>query len=107
MAQLNLLVVYCSDLKTSLEYYRSLGLHFVEEQHGKGPIHWSTDLDGCIFELYPKRKADAEKFFPPLRFGLALKEKNIKFEIPKSGDADAPNIVRDPDGNYIHLTLTP
>lgn len=51
----SLLVIRASDIETALAFYRALGLTFAQEQHGAGPIHYSCDLDGFIFEIYPAR----------------------------------------------------
>ena len=100
--QLNLLVVYCSNLITSLEYYESLGLQFVKEKHGKGPVHWSTQIGECIFELYPNNHEAKPR---PMRFGLSLNEKDLRVDLT-ANDPEKPLIVRDPDGNYIHISVT-
>lgn len=55
----SLLVIRASAIETTLEFYRSLGLSFVREQHGAGPIHYSCDLGGFVFEIYPARDGEA------------------------------------------------
>ena len=54
---LSLLVVRSSRLEASLAFYRALGLSFVEEQHGSGPIHYSTRLGDTVLEIYPGESA--------------------------------------------------
>lgn len=51
--QLNLLVLRCKNIKTSKIFYEKLGLKFQEEQHTKGPLHYSTYVGGMVMELYP------------------------------------------------------
>jgi len=48
-----LLVLRCADLKKTRDFYSSLGLKFVKEQHGNSLVHYACNLDGVIFELYP------------------------------------------------------
>lgn len=55
----SLLVIRTSGIETALEFYRALGLNFVREQHGAGPIHYSCDLGGLVFEIYPARVGEA------------------------------------------------
>jgi hypothetical protein len=38
----------CADLKQSRRFYELVGLTFSEEQHGSGPRHLSSDLDGIV-----------------------------------------------------------
>lgn len=50
---LNLLVVRSKELNRCLEFYQTLGLTFVQEQHGSGPVHWTAATGPVIFEVYP------------------------------------------------------
>jgi catechol 2,3-dioxygenase-like lactoylglutathione lyase family enzyme len=56
---LNLLVLRASDLEKSLAFYRALGLKFVQEQHGSGPVHYACDTGGMVIELYPGEAGSA------------------------------------------------
>lgn len=53
---LNLLVIYCEDVDQNKSFYESFGLRFVEEKHGAGPVHYSSEIDNLVLELYPKGK---------------------------------------------------
>jgi lactoylglutathione lyase len=50
----NLVVIRCSDLAQSRRFYEALGLRFDVERHGSGPEHFSADVGGVVFELYPR-----------------------------------------------------
>ena len=55
-------------LTTSLRvvaFYQSLGLTFTEEQHGKGPLHYSAPLGDGIIEIYPLRPTTKPLMPPP------------------------------------------
>ena len=39
---LGLLVLRSSCMEAALTFYRALGLSFVEEKHGSGPVHYSS-----------------------------------------------------------------
>ncbi|MCA8988104.1 MAG: dual specificity protein phosphatase family protein, partial [Planctomycetaceae bacterium] len=43
LPRLNLVVVRSWNALRAVEFYTRIGLMFVEEQHGKGPIHWAAD----------------------------------------------------------------
>jgi catechol 2,3-dioxygenase-like lactoylglutathione lyase family enzyme len=56
------LVLYARDLAETRRFYETLGLGFVEERHGDGPVHYACDFQGMVLELYPGvRSADPPK----------------------------------------------
>jgi catechol 2,3-dioxygenase-like lactoylglutathione lyase family enzyme len=57
--KLNLLVIRCRDIHASKAFYETLGIDFIEEQHGNSPIHYAANVDGTIFELYPLKTSEA------------------------------------------------
>jgi len=54
------LVLYAHDLAVTRQFYELLGLGFVEERHGTGPIHFACAFEGFVLELYPQRDGAAE-----------------------------------------------
>lgn len=50
---LNLVVLRSLDLDRGAEFYRQLGLLFTKHRHGTGPEHYSSEVSGLVFELYP------------------------------------------------------
>ncbi len=50
---LGLLVLRTSQVEAKLTFYRILGLAFVEEKHGAGPVHYSCQLGRTVIEIYP------------------------------------------------------
>ncbi len=63
MPSMNLIVLRTSILEAMLAFYRALGLVFVQEMHGTGAIHYSTQLGDVTLEIFrlwkdkPDRKA--------------------------------------------------
>ncbi|MGH9753400.1 MAG: VOC family protein [Blastocatellia bacterium] len=51
---LSLLVLRTARMGACLEFYRRLGLAWVEEKHGKGPVHYSSSSNGIVIEIYPE-----------------------------------------------------
>jgi catechol 2,3-dioxygenase-like lactoylglutathione lyase family enzyme len=49
--RLNLLVLRCKSIQVTKAFYEKLGLIFVQEQHGKGAVHYSTYVDEMVLEL--------------------------------------------------------
>ena len=50
---LNLVVLRSSDIERGAEFYREMGLRFTKHSHGSGPEHYSSEVGGLVFELYP------------------------------------------------------
>ncbi|MFE7485438.1 glyoxalase/bleomycin resistance/dioxygenase family protein [Streptomyces sp. NPDC057552] len=93
----DLIVIYTDRLDACHGFYTSLGLTFTKEQHGTGPEHYATELNGSVFELYPasaRRPATGS-----LRLGLTL-----------PAGPHTPPVGRythtDPDGRTVVLTIT-
>lgn len=58
---LSLIVIRAADIEASLAFYRALGVAFVQEQHGSGPIHYSCDFGGLVLELYPNKASSPQE----------------------------------------------
>lgn len=56
---MNVFVIKTTRLEAVLAFYKTLGLIFVEEKHGKGPTHYACESNGVVFEIYPARKNDS------------------------------------------------
>ncbi len=51
------LVYYCTDPALVRTFYGCLGLEFVQEKHGDGPVHYACEFgDASVLELYPRGK---------------------------------------------------
>jgi lactoylglutathione lyase len=110
---LSLVVIQSSNLDRVLEFYRAIGLNFVCEKHGNGPEHYSCDLDGVIFEIYP-RNPDlpcAETCRIGFRVDSIADTISRLHQIgaaanctPKSSPWGCRAVVKDPDGRSVELT---
>lgn len=111
--ELNLLVLRSADLEKSVGFYGLLGLVFIEEQHGEGPIHYSSQLGTTVLELYPLGKRSPTK---DVRLGLSLKslddivaglEAEAILQALSDTDRGRLVVVQDPDGHIIELLEAP
>src|SRR5678809_263495 len=50
---LNLAVLKSVDMARAVAFYSRLGLRFSQHCHGSGPEHFSAELPGAVFEIYP------------------------------------------------------
>ena len=86
--KLTLLVIRCRNLELSRLFYEGLDLKFIQEKHGKGPKHYSTEIDGVVLELYP----DQDKYLT----------ENVRLGF--SSDTVKKGIYIDPDGRKVEIT---
>ncbi len=106
---LNLLVLRCKDIEKSKEFYEKLKLIFIKEQHGKGPIHYSTSMGNLVIELYPL----TQDIMDNTRLGFSintddlenyLKDKKIDIDTTYAFNNTVTFVVKDPDGRKVELT---
>ena len=50
---LKFITLHARDIEETATIYRLLGLRFVEERHGTGPLHLATETAGLALEIYP------------------------------------------------------
>lgn len=113
---LSLIVLRTAKLDAALAFYRALGLEFVSEQHGSGPVHYSTQIDKTVLEIYPGKEGSAP---PRLQAGATM----LGFQVKSVDDTlvslqslkvevispakDSPwgrrAIVTDPDGRAVEI----
>lgn len=108
---LSLIVLRTPDLGPVVDFYGRIGLEFVQEQHGTGPVHYSAQLGRVVLELYPCT-GEVERGGPgDVRIGLEVEsivEVLERLESNGPGQAaerrnDSPVAVRDPDGRAVEL----
>lgn len=108
----SLLVVYVADLNRSRAFYSAVcDARFVEEQHGSGPVHYSTTLPGgAVLELYPRGTREPTR----VRLGFRVADSDIasREAVTAGGTLHTPTkllpygyaaVVLDPDGNAVEL----
>lgn len=106
----NLLVLRSPDIHRAAPFYRALGLPLTPERHGGGPEHYSANVNGFVFELYPL----ANEATTGTRLGLGVD--SVDELVPAlvalgaevvSGPRDSPwgrrAVVRDLDGHTVEL----
>jgi len=110
---LNLIVLYTKDIEALLKFYSAIGLTFVQERHGAGPVHYSCELGGSlVLEIYP---TTAQSNGSSIRLGFTvislyrrlveLKKMDIKIlKYPKDTAEIQTVVMLDPDGRVVELT---
>lgn len=49
-------VIKTPDINQAVAFFTQLGLTFVQEKHGDGPVHYACERNGIVFEIYPSTK---------------------------------------------------
>lgn len=114
LLRLGSLVLYAADLQRTIAFYRQLGLTFVSEQHGSGPLHYSTMPGETLLEIYPA-SSNALSAQGTIRIGLLvssieriLKRSLLTPEKPVKNSAYGRYVtLKDPDGRTIELRERP
>jgi lactoylglutathione lyase len=108
--KINLIVLKTNQLHALAQFYEGLGLRFEYHKHEQGIFHYSTVLDGTVFEIYPlPKKIPVPDTTTRLGFEVPnlktlledLKHKGVKIiGLPSETAA----IIEDLDGRKIELT---
>lgn len=100
----------CADLQASRTFYEALGLDFIEEQHGTGPLHYAATIGATVLELYPARDETAL----PVRLGLAVDgiQRRLRAAAAAGGrllseSSSGGFVMEDPDGVKVELRESP
>ena len=114
---LSLIVLRSSQMQATLAFYKTLGFTFVEEKHGSGPVHYSTETASGVLEIYPAEAAEPRhwKSSGATMLGFSVSSLNdvlASFEksslqlilSPKDSPWGRRAIVADPDGRAIELS---
>jgi lactoylglutathione lyase len=117
MPSMNLIVLRTANIEAMLAFYRVLGLVFVQEQHGTGAIHYSTQLGEITLEIYPAEAGQApdRKMGGATMIGIKVESvdgvvealQNLGIQMlskPKESAWGRRATVLDPDGRLIELT---
>jgi len=99
---LTLVVVRCRDLEQSRRFYQAIGLILTAEQHGTGPLHYSSQL-GATASDAPSN----------VRLGVCVTDVRATLEsihavggrVEREPTAQVKTaVVRDPDNNPVELS---
>jgi predicted enzyme related to lactoylglutathione lyase len=111
--KLNLIVIRSGNIEESSIFYQRIGLSFIKHQHGNGLEHFSSELGGITFEIYPRTLDTVPTTATRLGFQVTSVD-DVFSELKKYGTsiishpANSPwgrrTVVEDPDGHRVELT---
>ena len=113
--QLNLVVLRSSDIERAVSFYHQIGLLFMRHAHGAGPEHYTSEISGLIFELYPATSKYPSTAGTRIGFRVASVDDItgsffwIGVEIttpPEDSEWGCRVVVKDFDGHVVEI-LTP
>jgi lactoylglutathione lyase len=110
---LKLLVLKTHEVEQVRAFYRALGIEFVEEKHGQGPVHHAGQVGPVVLEIYPLPD-DAGPADQTTRLGFEVNDLlGVLADLaalgadvagsPKATERGTRAIVRDPDGRSVEL----
>ncbi|MFO1046138.1 MAG: VOC family protein [Planctomycetaceae bacterium] len=111
---MNLTVLRSPDIDRASTFYSEMGLLFTKHRHGSGPEHYTSCVDGFVFEIYPLGKN------PPTvgtRIGFSVEDVDsiVTMLVAIGAELMSPAaesewgrrvVVKDLDGHVVEL-LTP
>jgi lactoylglutathione lyase len=116
MAQviLTLLVLKTRQVEQLRMFYQTLGFDLVEEQHGKGSVHFAGRAGDTVIEVYPLPD-DGSLVDSSIRLGFvvanvaevirALEGVGVTIVAPlKETTGGLRAVVKDPDGRSVEMT---
>ena len=112
----NLLVIRSQDIDHAVTFYESIGLKFDKHSHGTGPLHYASEIDGFVFEIYPLSPKQQPTTWTRIGFSVAdvdtlvsvLEKLGAKIvSNPKNSEWGRRAVVKDLDGHTVELVETP
>lgn len=114
---LGLVVLRTAQMSRARGFYEAVGLGFVEEQHGGGPVHLAATLpSGMVLELYPATgDPELERgSVGDVRLGFDVEDVEaavrgvsaaggVVISEPGEVDGEVRAVVADPDGRRVVL----
>lgn len=112
----NLLVLRSPDIHRAARFYQAECLLFTLERHGTGPEHYSSSVNGFVFEVY--RLAEGRTPTTSTRIGfsvgsvdeLVTSVRALGAEVvsePHNSEWGLRAVVRDFDGHTVELVTPP
>ena len=59
---MDVLVIRSTQMDRVKDFLTELGLEFVQEKHGNGPVHYACERNGFVPEVYPASKTESVRF---------------------------------------------
>jgi lactoylglutathione lyase len=114
--QLNLVVLRSPDIQRASEFYREMGLLFTLHSHGSGPEHYSSMVNGLVFEIYPLGAKSSLTTGTRIGFSIDDVDGVVRLLVeagaqvvtaPADSEWGRRAVVKDLDGHVVELVTPP
>lgn len=110
------MVIRSPDIDRAADFYRALGLLITKHSHGGGPEHYSSEVCGFVFEIYPL--GDGQTSTTAARVGFIVEDVDSLVQLlaevggpvvstPRDSAWGRRAVVRDLDGHSVELVSLP
>lgn len=109
---LNLIVLRSPDIDRAARFYSQMGLVFTRHSHGTGPEHYSSEVSGLVFEIYPSTSKSQPTVGTRIGFSVDSVDQIVSLlsqigaEIvspPADSEWGRRAVVKDLDGHVVEL----
>jgi lactoylglutathione lyase len=112
----NLVVLRSGDIDRAATFYSAMGLLFMKHSHGTGPEHYSSEVAGFVFEIYPI--GPAQQPTTSTRIGFSVDDVDSVIHLleevggkvissPVDSEWGRRAVIRDLDGHTVELITPP
>ncbi len=96
-------------------FYEKLGLEFGEHKHGKGPLHFASEFNGAVLEIYQGRAAEGRTsrdyrdsgettLYIELPAGMTIEQLGPEIKIIQVIRDSLLVVLEDPDGRAVMVS---
>ncbi len=112
----NLVVLRSGDIDRAATFYNAIGLLFTKHSHGTGPEHYSSEVAGFVFEIYPVGAKQQPTTSARIGFSVddvdsvvrSLEEVGGRvISAPKDSEWGRRAVMKDLDGHSVELITPP
>jgi catechol 2,3-dioxygenase-like lactoylglutathione lyase family enzyme len=113
--QLNLVVLRSPDIDRAAAFYQRMGLLFTRHAHGSGPQHYSSEVSGFVFEIYPTTAKSGPTTGTRIGFRVDSVDEVVRLltelgtevvTAPHDSEWGRRAVVKDLDGHVVELLAT-
>lgn len=109
---LNLVVLRSPDIERAAKFYQAMGFLFTRHSHGSGPEHYTSEVNGLVFEIYPMTTKSTPTAGARIGFRVDSVDETLDLLIKAGAEVVSPAtdsqwgrraVMKDLDGHVIEL----
>lgn len=112
----NLVVLRSGEIDRAVTFYNAMGLSFTKHRHGTGPEHYSSEVAGFVFEIYPLGSNQQPTTSARIGFSVDDVDSAVRsleeaggevISTPKDSEWGRRAVLKDLDGHSVELITPP